>query len=302
MGGSALNFSDWSTYKSKTIVGKSTAAIYTNRNMKDKYDPTKITVRESRDSDIMPVTTPIIIGLDVTGSMQDVLSQVANKLGEIVIGVMTDKVAPGPQVMFAAMGDMYCDDAPLQVTQFETDIRIAEQLTDLWFEQGGGGNSSESYTAPWLFAARKTSIDSLEVRGQKGILITIGDDGCPKGISKEEAERFLGITLETDLTTEQIYEEASQSYEIYHIDLSRGGWGREYGTYWKEILGERFIQINRNDIDKLDALIRGIVEVNAGVAVDDVVSKWSGDTSIVLKSALGGLSTVSETDSGLIEL
>ena len=43
---------------------------------------------------------------------------------------MVDHPVADPHMMIMGVGDAWCDRAPLQVTQFEPDIRIAEQLTD----------------------------------------------------------------------------------------------------------------------------------------------------------------------------
>jgi hypothetical protein len=46
-----------------------------------------------------------------------------------------------PHIMFMGIGDVEAGDrSPLQVSQFEADIRLAEQLEKLHVEHGGGGN------------------------------------------------------------------------------------------------------------------------------------------------------------------
>ena len=89
--------------------------------------------------------------------------------------------------MAMAIGDAECDRAPLQVTQFEADIRLADQLRELWIEGGGGGNRGESYHLPWAFAAMRTSTDCFERRGRKGYLFTIGDEPILPGISAPQS-------------------------------------------------------------------------------------------------------------------
>ena len=71
---------DWDNYSKSSIAGKSAAGIYTSKMMKAEFDPKDIPVRESRDSADHPSSNAIIIGLDVTGSMSDILEGVAKKL------------------------------------------------------------------------------------------------------------------------------------------------------------------------------------------------------------------------------
>ena len=73
-------------------------------------------------------------------------------VNELMQKLYSSPLVPDPQLLFAAVGDADVDDAPLQVTQFESDIRIAEQLLDLWLE-GGGGDLPEDYELVWYFAA-----------------------------------------------------------------------------------------------------------------------------------------------------
>ena len=141
MGSGSYTASDWNKLRASRSItsGSSERELFRNQELLDKFNPRFIGVRESRDNDEHPNSTPIAIGLDVTGSMGYLPAEIIkNGLNELMKKLYASKVIPDPQLMFAACGD-YCDDAPLQVTQFESDIRIAEQLDKLWFEFGGGG-------------------------------------------------------------------------------------------------------------------------------------------------------------------
>jgi len=59
-------------------VGKATHDIYTSRTIDPYLDPLGVKLRESRDSADNPRSTPIIIGLDVTGSMGIICSSMTN--------------------------------------------------------------------------------------------------------------------------------------------------------------------------------------------------------------------------------
>src|ERR1035437_3252154 len=159
----------WASYTSSTAT-KSRDAIFTSTSgMKDSLNPFEVKVRESRDSDINPESTAIIVGIDVTGSMGMIAEALAREgLGVLFTEILTRKPVSDPHVMFMAIGDASCDSAPLQTSQFEASDVIIGQLTDIFLEGHGGGNDWESYNLPWYFAANHTSIDCFEKRGKKG--------------------------------------------------------------------------------------------------------------------------------------
>ena len=197
---------DWDSYSKSSIAGKSAAGIYTSKMMKAEFDPKDIPVRESRDSADHPSSNAIIIGLDVTGSMSDILEGVAKKLNVLVSEILDRKPVTDPQIMFNAIGDAMCDTTPFQATQFESDIRIAEQLTQLYFERGGGGNGFESYPLAWYFAAMHTDIDCLNKRNQKGFLFTMGDDCYSTKLTAREIKQIFGDTVERDIPVDELRE------------------------------------------------------------------------------------------------
>ena len=159
--------------------------------------------------------------------------------------------------MFMGIGDVKYDRAPLQVTQFEADIRIAEQLTQIYLEKGGGGNDCESYTLPWWFAAMHTKTDNYIKRGKKGFLFTIGDECAPVDISAREIESVLGYRPQFDrITTKELLDLVSEKYEVFHIIVGEGSYCNRYPervlNSWRNILGERALFLrNHEDMAQL---------------------------------------------------
>lgn len=301
MGGGSFTSDDWTSYKTiRGYTAKSTAKdFYKATKIKDNLNPIGVKFRESCDSDEHPKSTPIILGLDVTGSMGRVLEVVSKKLNELILQIYDRKPVSDPQVMIVAFGDTTCDSAPLQVSQFESDIRIAEQLNDVYFEKRGGGNDGESYILPWYFAARHTKIDSFDKRKKKGILFTIGDEPYLNTISKEDIKKFVGDDIQDRLTAEELLTEVSRQYEIYHLMIEEGN--GMTGSYkntvinkWTNLLGQRAILVS--DCEKIPEIIVSILEVNAGKDVDEIVDSWDGSTAIAVKNAIKDLKHIDDSN------
>jgi hypothetical protein len=290
MGYGAWSSTDWKRYSSVKIKGKNVNDIYSATKIDPKYDPRLIKVRESFDSADHTITTPIIIGLDVTGSMSDLLEVTANKLGEMVNDILERQPVEGPQIMFCAVGDSRCDRSPLQATQFESDIRIASQLTDLWFEKGGGGNCFESYPLVWYFAANKTKTDAWEKRKKKGVIFTLGDDGYPEKLLKEEIERVFGDNVREDIDTAALLAQVSRKYDVFHLMvMDRRNEQVVKLPKWRRLMGERAISVT--NVNAIPEIIVSLLESVAGRDTADIINSWDGDTQLAVRDALGGLPT-----------
>lgn len=209
-------------------------SVYSNQEMfkARTIDPAlnpKNVIRECCDSEEHPNTLPVILALDVTGSMGDAAVEVAKKLN-IIMTKLYEKISD-VEFMVMGIGDLAYDDCPIQASQFESDIRIAEQLDKIYFEFGGGGNSFESYTAAWYFGSRHTKLDCLN-RGRKGIIITMGDEQLnpylPLKGRRSGLMEATGDNLQSDVETKDLYDETSQKFNIYHLDVSHGyRWDKE---------------------------------------------------------------------------
>jgi hypothetical protein len=187
----------------------------------------KNVIRECVDSTEHPNTKPVILALDVTGSMGRAAMEVAKQINV----VMTKLYENVTDVEFLVMGigDLAYDRAPIQASQFESDIRIAEQLDKIYFEGGGGGNSYESYTAAWYFGLNHTKLDCWK-RGQKGVIITMGDEPMNPYLPKKALSAVTGDDLQSDVETAQLYADASEKFDIYHLYVKHG-----YGHYQEDV-------------------------------------------------------------------
>lgn len=303
MGYSRWNPSDWKSYTRSTTAGRSRSEVFARRGIKAAFDPKKIKMRESRDSEANPASNAIIVAFDETGSMGAIPDAfVREGLGVMVNEILDRQPVTDPHVMIMGFGDAWCDSAPLQVTQFEPDIRIAEQLKDIYLEGGGGGNRFESYNLPWYFAARRTSIDCFEKRGRKGYLFTMGDEpSAPKLLASQVREVF-GDNIERDLDTRDVLAMASRKYEIFHIVIEEGWyWQNDPDSVqeqWRDLLGERVIFLS--DYRRLAETIVSVMQVNEGLDTGEVVASWSGATAMVVKDALRDLTASRASETGIM--
>lgn len=291
MGHGSWSTGDWTRYASANVRGRSRAEIFGSRGMHPDYDPARVTVRESRDSAENPAATPIIIGVDVTGSMGSLAEElVVRGLHTTFTALLDRRPVRDPHVMAMAIGDATCDRAPLQVTQFEADIRIAEQLTGLWLEGGGGGNRGESYSLAHAFAALKTVHDAGAKRRGKGFLFTVGDEPNLDGVTREQMGRVLGLEAYRGLSARECVDLASRSYEVFHIVVDGSYAARDLPGVrrtWDPILPQRVIHLR--DPSRLAETIVSAIELATGADADTVAGRWGGATGGIVAEAIGGM-------------
>lgn len=300
MGGGGYTPTDWQAFKQRTNVqNKSVNQIFTRTYMMPELNPLKIR-REARDSIALPRSTPIIIGNDITGSMSSLQDALIHESELLVREIYSRKPVSDPQLAFMAVGDAHCDYAPLQVTQFESDSRIAEQLSNIYYEQGGGGNCEESYHLPWYFALKHVDFDAWDKRGKKGYIFTIGNDGCPSVLHASHVKEFIGDTLEADIPIDKLLEMVNRRWEVFHIHLKDGYYTEDVAIEsWRKVLGERLIILD--DVTQITKVIVSTLEVLAGKDVDDVADSWGDQkAALAIKGSLQHIQTTKDTD-GFVE-
>jgi len=256
---------------SDDILTMNVQDFYRSRGLAEALNPYNV-VRECCDSEEHPNTVPIIFALDVTGSMGQSAKTCAGKLDEIM-GELYEEVKD-VEFMMMGIGDLIFDQAPIQASQFESDIRIFDQTKQIFFEGGGGPNDWESYTAAWYFGLHNTKLDCWK-RGKKGIVITLGDEEINPTLTAKRLNKALGCSEQADVDSADLYKEASEKFDIYHIGITDshssnyyrldGEKGEKIRNSWKKIIGQGYLECK---CDELPVTIREIVKDAVGRSND----------------------------------
>lgn len=308
MGYTRYDASDWGSYATSTST--MTHHDYAARSLATQLDPTKFGFRECVASVANPNPTPIMVAVDVSGSMGILAESIRRGTGDIVFPELLKRastLAPGadarrttgsfvsdPSLMCLAVGDFQYDRAPIQATQFENDpVTLGKQIEALYLEGGGGGNAHESYLGPWYLAAMRTRCDAFSSpkSPRKGFIFTLGDEEPQMVLRTTEVKRFFGDDIARDLSASELLGIVRRNWEVFHLMVEEGSHFRSYGSQvtekWRALLGQNALRLT--DHTKAAEVIVSAIEAVAGRDADAIVKSWSGKTALVVRDAIGGL-------------
>jgi len=306
MGGSSWSATDYTARTaSKIAAGTSfgydrdtkragTSAYAAHKDLDPKYEnAAKLNLREARDNDEHPNSTPIVIGFDATGSMGSVPKTVQKKLGGLFGLLLRKGYVEDPQIAISAYGDATCDRVPLQISQFESDNRIDDNLNNLFLEGGGGGNGGETQSLLWYYLINHMATDAWDKRNKKGYLFMIADE-VPVSINATHIKEFIGdgeplSTLDTKAMAKQLQEK--WEVVVLVIDNLSAKLQRSEQTY-KDLFGAQSVLLveNPETIAEVIGLAIGVKEGMVDTldqAEEDL--KDSGSNALAVKDALGSV-------------
>ena len=255
--------------------------IFTQTVLHPRLNPQNV-IRECCDSEDHPASIPVILALDVTGSMGAASAEVAKKMNEVMTRLYSE--IQDVEFMVMGIGDLSYDRAPIQISQFESDIRIAEQLDLVYMEHGGGGNSFESYTAAWYMGLNHTRLDCWK-RGKKGLIITMGDETLNPYLPRGPLAKATGDMLQADVETRDLYRQAREKFEIYHMHVKHTALDR-YGKDAEKTFGAILPRGHflRTEVDTIaDSLVR-VIRDHAGKSRGGLI-RWGNDDPALLDEA-----------------
>jgi hypothetical protein len=240
-------------------------------------------VRESRDSDEHPESVPVAVLFDVTGSMHHIPELFQEKLPKLMTLLVTKGGLAHPHVLFGAIGDATCDSVPFQVGQFESDNRCDEQLRNIYLEKGGGGQETESYELAYYFAGWKTDLDSLNKRGKKGYLFTLGDERFYPKVSAAHIQKLFGDKLEKDLPIHEALAKAQEKFEVFHVHVQQGSYKDRASIIdaWRDLHGQHLLLMD--DASLVCELIASTISLFEGADLHDATDGLGLDPAGVSK-------------------
>lgn len=179
---------------------------------------TDATVAKKVNKDLIPKTletnskSPLVIVCDVTGSMGDWPATMFSKLPYLELEGQ-EYLGKDMQISWAAVGDAYSDQYPLQGRPFTSGTDLKKRMEELVIEGGGGGQGHETYELAALYYARNVKMPNAI----QPIIIFIGDERPYDQVDPDHALNYAYVRLNKRMTTKEIFAELQTKYAVYVI-------------------------------------------------------------------------------------
>jgi hypothetical protein len=237
-------------------------------------------IRECRDSDAHPNALGVAVLFDETGSMGSGPMILQDKLAGLK-GVTQRAGLDDVQLLFGAYGDAHNGEvAPCQIGQFESGLEMEDWLNNIFIEKMGGANGHETAGLALWFLGTYAALDSIEKRGKKGYIFLTGDETAGP-VTRTEVQRYIGETIEADLTIEQVVEMASEKFEIFMMLVNNSSAHTQKSeAFWGNLLGKDHVVIVEN-LENIAELIGSVLafEEDAVTDVDSIVGLVAAEGS-----------------------
>jgi len=259
-------------------------------------DPYGVKIRESRDSDAHPVTVPVAVIFDTTGSMSSVPSILQKELSKLMGCFLNDKASGKkylgdgyPAIMVGGFDDFDAlgggrGNGIFQIGQFESGIEIDDNLTNMWLTGMGGGTYDEESELALYFMAHHTVHDHMEKRNKKGYIFIITDEHAYRKLTPRKAKDVLGDTIQGDIPFEEIVAAAKKLYNVFVIipALTSHYSDKELQKWWVRHLGQQNV-LKLPEPDKICEMIVAAVAIcEEHAAIEDL------ETDGILDAAISG--------------
>jgi hypothetical protein len=290
MGGSTYSHDDYSARVAHrsfthTPTFAHTDAIRTGKakGVHPSLNPKGVKTRECRDSEAHPVSIPIALLNDLTGSMMSVPITLQAKEPELMGLLLKDRASGEgylgtgyPAIMIAGCDDYFAmgPEGALQVGQFESGLEIDDNITNLWLTGHGGGNWGESYDLFLYFLARHTIHDHWEKRGRKGHAFIVADEPLFEFVSARAVKEVIGDALQSDIPMEQIIREVKSRYWLNLIIPNQTSHyaSEDLRSRWRKAIGEQNVLLLDDPTKICELIVSTIAMCEGTVTLEDLAA------------------------------
>lgn len=197
--------------------------------------------------------TPLIVAVDVTGSMANWPFEIFDRL-PLLYNTLA-QYREDLEICFAAIGDAKADRWPLQVTDFAHGYDLEQQLGALYGE-GGGGDAPESYGLFAWWVENHVTVP----QAHSPFLIVFGDAPMHTAVPRDQVTGLLGETdpreggsapsswtqklfgsAPTEFDAIKTWQRVAQRWNVWFLRRPTGRPGDEVDRQWAEALGRKRI-------------------------------------------------------------
>lgn len=177
-------------------------------------------------------TNPLIIAVDVTGSMAHWPFEIFDRL-PLLYNTLA-QYRPDLEICFAAIGDAAYDRWPLQVTPFAGGFDL-EQLLNSLYGEGGGGDAPESYGlfAHWV----NTHVEIRNDLEEAPFMIVFGDITMHPTVPGKQIATYLGDKNGQDVDAIAAWQQVSKKWNTWFLRRPTGKIGDEVDQQWSKAIG-----------------------------------------------------------------
>jgi hypothetical protein len=247
--------------------------------------------------------SPIVIGLDVTGSNTEFANIVYDKAPMLYGQIEQQGYLKNFDICFSAIGDAHCDNSPIQVCDFKAGIDIDKELKKLYMEGGGGGQTMETYELSAYYFAHKCNMPNATLP----FFFFIADESPYAVLDQDIIEEYIGDSVTEDVDSKQIFRDLFRNFKgnVYIFQNDYGG--SEHGSKsetskinneWKRLIGKNYAEhlIRIKEEKSIIDLILGTIAMVSGsrsltTYKTDMVARGQTDTRIAtVEESLGSIS------------
>jgi hypothetical protein len=174
---------------------------------------------------------PLIIAIDVTGSMADWPFEIFDRL-PLLYNTLS-QYREDLEICFAAIGDAAVDRWPLQVTTFASGFDL-EQLLGALYGEGGGGDAPESYG---LFSHWLNTHVRIPDLSEPPFLIVFGDVTMHKRVPRGQIAHYLGDEVQADIDAIASWRQVTETWNTWFLRRPTGRRGDAVDMQWSLAIG-----------------------------------------------------------------
>jgi hypothetical protein len=224
---------------------KRSGATTRARNYTRKKEPDLRLVNPKNKEIISQSRNPIIIGIDVTGSMQTWPGEIFDRLP--LLYQTLAKYREDSEFCFCAIGDASCDNYALQVNNFNKEINDLEAAVKALGAEGGGGGGQimESYELFGYYMLNHCQTPNAN----SPFLLIYGDEKFYENVDARQVRHYIGDNLENALNSSELWKELTEKYNLYFLQKAYGEGvypkiDKEVKENWADAIGaQRIIEV-----------------------------------------------------------
>ena len=202
--------------------------------------------------------TPLVVGVDVTGSMGEWPGIIFQKLPVLCNEVRLH--LPDVEISFCAIGDANIDQYPLQVCDFNKGKPLEDDIRSLFPEGGGGGGIKESYEVAAYFYARHCRIP----QARHALFVFCGDEAFYERIKPNTLKRMIGDAVAQDLDSYDVFAELKRRFDVYMLRVPYGDEEKDKAIHeqWQRALEKQAV-LRMEDPKRIVDCIIGLAAIAA---------------------------------------